>query len=262
MIFDASLESAGREVVEMFPLVRREVERALKRRYAGRPTVVLVKDGDTFRRMSGTGLVVAYALPQKDVIVIDHSKMGRAPFSLKTILKHEMCHLLLHRSRGGKDLPRWLDEGIAQWASDGIGEMLMRGNGSVLEDAVVSGKVLSVRVLSDRFPADRDALALAYEESKSIVVYIVDEFGVDGLLMILEYLERGEEVDDAVAKALSVTFEELEAGWRGRIEGGIAWFTYLAGHLYELVFVLASLITIVAFVKVIVKKRSYMGRDE
>jgi hypothetical protein len=90
-----------------------------------KPTIVLVNDSEKFQEMTGNSLIVAYAVSQRNLIVIDHSKMNTKPFSLGSIIKHELCHLLLHDKISKVILPRWLDEGVSQWVSDGIAEIIM-----------------------------------------------------------------------------------------------------------------------------------------
>jgi hypothetical protein len=50
--------------------------------------------------------------------------MKTYPFTLTVTLKHELCHLFLHYLIGGGELPRWFNEGIAQWTSGGIAELM------------------------------------------------------------------------------------------------------------------------------------------
>ena len=88
--------------------------------------------------MAGDPLVVAFAVPQRNLIVIDYSKMITHPLSLETTLKHELCHILLHEHIKTEILPRWLDEGLCQWASGGIGEIIMDQKRSRLNRAAFS----------------------------------------------------------------------------------------------------------------------------
>lgn len=47
-----------------------------------------MKDSATFRKFARNDLITAVAIYQKDLVVIDYSKMGVRPFSLGTTLKH------------------------------------------------------------------------------------------------------------------------------------------------------------------------------
>ncbi|MFQ5543878.1 MAG: peptidase MA family metallohydrolase, partial [Nitrospiria bacterium] len=145
--------------------------------------------------MTGHKLVVAFALPQKNIIVIDTSKMTTHPFSLAITLKHELAHLLLHHQIESKKLPKWFDEGIAQWVSGGIAEILMRRDDRILRKASLSGKLIPLDELTRIFPQEEIRLLLAYEESKNFIEYIEQEFGVNGLRQVLTHLKDGENIE-------------------------------------------------------------------
>ena len=78
-------------VVDRFPTLKRGVEDRLALRLIGRPIVVLMNNSRAFRDYVGNSLVVAVALPQSNRIVINYAKVTRRPFSLDSILKHELC---------------------------------------------------------------------------------------------------------------------------------------------------------------------------
>ena len=111
------------------------------------------------------------------------------------------------------------------------------------------------------FPRDEASLSLAYEESKSFVTYIVGKFGKEGILSVLESMRQGETVDTAMLKGLSIPFEKLEEKWRQSLRQRVTWFTYLTYHIYEILFALGALITVYAFIRAFIRKRSYM-KDE
>jgi hypothetical protein len=96
VLFEKPLRIAAKEIVDMYPTLKTELENILEWTIEFKPTIVLVNDSEKFREMTGNSLIVAYAVTQKNLIVIDHSKMNTKPFSLGSIIKHELCHLLLH----------------------------------------------------------------------------------------------------------------------------------------------------------------------
>ncbi|MEJ2234786.1 MAG: peptidase MA family metallohydrolase [Syntrophobacterales bacterium] len=261
VLFEKPLRIAAKEIVDMYPTLKTELENTLEWTIAFKPTIVLVNDREKFQEMTGNSLIVAYAVSPKNLIVLDHSKMNTKPFSLGSIIKHELCHLLLHDKIRKVTLPRWLDEGVAQWASDGIAEIIMSRKGSILNEAVLSNKLLSLRRLDERFPRDEKSLLLAYEESKSLVEFINQEFGRKGLLDLLKHMEDGDEVDVAILKSCSIPLDELQRRWQTHLKKRITWFTYLASNLYGILFFLAALITVAGFVKVVIKKRRYEDED-
>ena len=113
-----------------YPDLKAELEETIGWKIDFKPGIVLVKDNNTFQKMSGSSLIVAYALPDQGIIVIDYSRMKTDPFTLEATIKHELCHLLLHENIGSEKLPRWLDEGVAQWASGGLADIVMEKRSS------------------------------------------------------------------------------------------------------------------------------------
>jgi len=261
VVFEEPLRFAANEAAKIFPAIKSDLENILNWTLDFRPTVVLTTNRERFEEMTGSRVVVAYAVPQRNLMVIDYTKTNTAPFSLGTIMKHELCHLLLHNQVKDGRLPRWLDEGISQLASDGVAEIMMSRRGAILDKAVLSKRLLSMRGLSQSFPKDKESLLLAYEESKSFVEFINHEYGREGLQGLLRRLQAGDEIDGAVLQSFSVPFDELERNWHSHIRKKITWFTYLANNLYTILFFLAALITIGGFIRMVIKKRRY-GEDE
>ena len=262
VLFPEPLKNAAEEVADIYPGLIAELEKTLKWKLGYEPKVLLVKDRTIFRKMAGSALVVAYAVPQRKLIAIDYSRMNTSPFNLETTLKHELCHLLLHRHIPEGKLPKWLDEGVAQWISNGIAEIIMDRSRHILIRAALTGSYIPIDDLAKSFPQDRQALLLAYEESKSFVEYIVGRFGSDGLRKILENLKNGDGIGAAIEDGASISLYELEKRWHTHLSKRITWFTYLSNNLYWLLFFLAAMLTIVGFIRVLKRKKDYKEEDD
>ena len=264
--YDKGFEKGAEEVLRMYPQIKNDLEKTLKRQVASAPAILLLKE-ETFSRAADNPHVVAFAVPERNLIVIDYSKMSIDPFTVELTLKHELCHILLHGSARGGRIPKWLDEGIAQWVSGGMAEILINPKRSLLNEAVISGKSLNLRVLADAFPRDKEALHLAYEASKSFVTYLIERFGTDGIIGtgitgILDHIEKGEDWEIAISKAVSQPFNELEKEWHEDLKRKLTWYTYVINNLYEILFFLAAIIAIIGFVRALMRKRAYMRQDE
>jgi hypothetical protein len=262
VFYDPPLRFAAQEVVDMYPRIKADLEHIFGWQLNLKPSVVLIRDRRQFQRMAESPLTVAFAVPTRNLIVIDHSRMSTNPFNLGVVLKHELCHLLLHHHIRASTLPRWLDEGIAQWSSDGIADIVMDQKRSRLNRVSFRNGLIRLHTLEKRFPADTPSLSLAYEESKSFVTYMIGKFGKQRVLTVLTYMRQGENVDSAILKALSIPLEELEKKWHRSLRQKITWFTYISYHLYEILFAAGALITIYAFIRLIIRKRAYMKGEE
>jgi hypothetical protein len=261
VLFDQRLQHAADETAEVYPRIRNDLENTLGWEVDFKPTILLVGSQERFQQLVGNNLVVAIAVPQRQLIVIDYSRMGVDPFSLAAVLKHELCHLLLHRHIKQGNLPRWLDEGISQWVSDGIAEIVITRKEPLLGTAIRANRQPGIRQLSHSFPAEENSLQLAYEVSKSVVEYINRQFGRDAILNIIGYLRDGDDVDAAIQKSLSISLTELERDWFGHLRKRTTWFTYLAANLYTVLFFLGALISVGGFLRILIKKRRYEDEE-
>jgi hypothetical protein len=261
VFFDEGLSPVAEKISGIYPVLKAEVEKAIGWRIDSNPRIFLIKDSQTFQKMSGSSIVAAYALPDKAVIVIDYSRMMSAPFTLEATIKHELCHILLHEKIASKRLPRWLDEGVAQWVSGGLADIVM-GKRSLLSEAVRQNRLIGLKFLSDGFPNNDSMLMLAYEESKSVIEYIVQEKKTQGILDLLNLLKDGDDIDSAVMRTFSVSFFELEKSWHKDMAKSTLWISTLINNLYEILFSLAALALIYGFFRAWRRKGKYKDEDE
>ena len=262
VVYEPPLRAAADEVVRMYPNLRQDLQDIFGWRLNARPQVVLVKTNQTFQKIARNSLIVAFAVPDKSLIVIDYSKMSTRPFNLSITLKHEMCHLLLHEHINSLYLPKWLDEGVCQWASDGIGEILIDKSWSGLDAAIMAGQTLRLSRLAKRFPGDRSSLMLAYEQSKSVVVYIDRQYGKHAILAILGDLKNGEPLTTAIFQNLSLSVNKLEKDWLNHIERTPRWLVYLANNIYGILFFFAAILLIIGFIRVLIRRRAYAKLED
>ena len=260
--YETSLDGAASQLLGLYPDLKQELVRTFSWSLDVRPHVVLVKDTPTFRNLFRNDLFVAIAIPDKNLIVIDYSKMNQHPFTLRITFKHELCHLLLHHHIEGQYLARWLEEGICQWASDGIGEIFIDKHSSRLDAAIVTDRVLSLRRLANSFPRDRESLILAYEQGKSVINFIDRKYGKDSILELLNHLKNGEHLDTAALKTFGLNSAELEKDWLEHLQRTPRWLVYLANNLYGILFFLAALLTIFGFIRRILRRKVWESEEE
>jgi hypothetical protein len=262
VIYEPPLKAAAGEVLRLYPTLNRQLENTFGWRLNARPQVVLIKSNQHFQNIARHNLIVAFAVPDKNLIVIDYSRMSTRPFNLGITLKHEMCHLLLHEHINSADLPKWLDEGVCQWASDGIGELLIDKSWSGLDAAIMAGRTLRLSRLAKRFPVDRASLTLAYEQSKSVVTFIDRQYGQQAILNILGDLKNGEPLTAAIFQNLSLSLNQLEEEWLTAIESTPRWLVFMANNIYGILFFVAAILSVIGFLRLIIRKRAYAKLEE
>jgi hypothetical protein len=259
--FDVSQEAAAREVLRLYPIVRSDLEKLMEWRVEFRPTLILMKEGEV-EKMAGTRLVAALAIPEHNLMLFDLSKMVRHAFVLETTMKHELCHLLLHYYIPGPKFPKWLDEGVCQWASNGMAEIIFNGKSSLLDEAVVAGKIMPLSQLDERFPEEDRPLILAYQQSESIVAYVAREYGTQKLLLILKKVRDGAAVQDALKESIGISVLELESNWRRSLKKEHTLLVYVSVHLYEILFFIAALLALGGSIRLMRRRKSRLISQE
>ena len=252
--FEDNLTNLAKSLLNKYPDIKYELEKTIGWRIDFSPLIILIKDSSTFCRIAGSENFVAFAQPIQNLIVIDASKIAIKPFSQEIILKHELCHLLLHRYVPINSMPKWLDEGVCQWVTGGIGEILQEKRPS-LNNAVLSGALLTFDDLRERFPKDKPSLNIAYEQSRNIIEFIESTYGTDKIIEILTYMQDGESFENAFKKSISITFKDFEKKWRASFSPYLFWLLFFSQNIYEIIFFVTAIITILAFLKYIIKRR-------
>ncbi len=254
--FEDGLERVSEKVLAMYPALKSEIEHTLDWPLDFRIHVHMLHRA-AFQNIMKGKQAAAYAVPEKHLIVIDTSKIRETPFSLDATLKHEMTHLLLHHHINTGQLPKWLDEGIAQWISGEATEILSGGKGKRFQQAGLSGRLMPLSRLHTHFPEDETSVLLAYAQSKSVVEYLHREYGISGLRRLLKTLKAGETLQNAVFNSLSLSLADLEKAWQAHLKKKVTWIAFLGNNLMLLLFTFGGLLTVYGFIRFIIKKRAY-----
>ncbi|MBI4601098.1 MAG: hypothetical protein HY721_03970 [Planctomycetes bacterium] len=217
--------AAGKLLVRGWPeearaWAAREIPRALARvegrlgRTLGRQlTAVLVPDGFELRRiverLSGKRLspetTLGVALPEATLLLLRWERpLGAEP--LDTVLAHEVAHLVVRRSPRAA-VPRWLDEGLASWAS---GKHVSRQDDAQLSLLARVDGLYTLRTLEREFPEGETPGSVAYLQSHLFVVYLVERWGDGVVPRILDELESGAPSARALEAATAVEQTSLE----------------------------------------------------
>jgi hypothetical protein len=72
---------------------------------------------------------------------------------------------------------------------------------------------------------------------------------------------HGEVVEEAFQNVYQIQFNQMEISWKKSLRKDLAWLSYLSNHLYEILFVVGALLTVIGFLKLIRKKRNYKDDD-
>ena len=127
------------------------------------------------------------------------------------VIPHEIAHLFFYQVMDSPlaSWPSWLNEGLAQYyeATDPI-PALMR-----VESAAREGTLLPLISLTGGFGRDPEQVRLSYDESLSVVIFILETWGEAGLQDLIEVFQTGENPRPAIETSLGRSWEEFEADW-------------------------------------------------
>lgn len=152
--------------------------------------------------ITALGIIVANIDPDYE------SEIGR-------MIPHEVSHIVLYQATHNPYAPNpsWLEEGIAVHNQ----EVADADYPYIVEEAARNGELIPLRALSADFPSDTDLAILSYAESSSIIEFILDRYGQEGLTRLVAVFAEGETAEAAVQRALGISLEELEAQWRATL---------------------------------------------
>ena len=133
----------------------------------------------------------------------------------KRAMAHELTHLVIHQITFNpyNNLPVWLDEGLAMHSEGEPDPMLL----ALLAEAIADDSLISVRSLSSPFSAFSDEASLAYAESRSLVDFIIANYGRGRMFELLSIFRQGSSYDGALEKVYGFDMDGLDELWRGYV---------------------------------------------
>jgi len=134
----------------------------------------------------------------------------------KRALAHELGHMVTHQitySPFGANLPFWLDEGLAMYA-EGKPDPYLE---SVLQKAITQHNLISVRSLASPFSALPEQAYISYAESQSLIAFLIQNYGRDKMLQLLNLFKEGSTYDDALIQIYGFDQDGLDAVWQNYI---------------------------------------------
>ena len=136
----------------------------------------------------------------------------------RTAVAHELSHLVIGEVTFNcyAGIPTWLSEGLAVYAEgDASSDRAAR-----LREAANQNQLFSVRSLSGSFPADPDQARLSYAQSRSLVEFLIQRYGADKMLQLLNVFRQGSRYDAALTQAYGLDSDALDAAWREWVGAG------------------------------------------
>lgn len=127
-------------------------------------------------------------------------------------MTHELTHNVINQITFNpySDLPVWLNEGLAMKNQGPLGQQFSMP----LIAANANDTSFSVRSLCSPFSAYASKATLSYAQSYSLVDYLIDQYGSEKMLTLLNTFKNGSTYDDALLAVYGFNIEELDTKWR------------------------------------------------
>jgi hypothetical protein len=134
---------------------------------------------------------------------------GKGDEEFHIVLMHEYVHFRIHEICGGRWIPRWYDEGLAQVLSKGVQPM------DLASLAHMKHKCKRIWALADAaFCSEHDDQAVAYLQAYGVLSYLVQRVGKrEPIRVLTNMVESGMEFDASLRATLGVSVEELDSQW-------------------------------------------------
>lgn len=165
------------------------------------------------------------ALPSRNALIVPVYGGGLTrPGEAGRVLRHEWAHLGLHQYLGERRVPRWFDEGYAEWSGGWDAREAWR-----LRILLATGGMPRLDSLGFRWPGRADAARMAYLLSATVVEYLLSASGEHGLEVFLERWREGGSFEAALRSTYGVTSGQLEEDWRRFVKRRYGWL-YVLSH--------------------------------
>ncbi len=127
---------------------------------------------------------------------------------------HEVTHILTHRAGDSvfSNVPQWLDEGLAEYGNIAPGFSY----DIALEFALETDRLLPITSMAT-LPGIPEDVIIFYGESRSLIRFMVRQFGPQKMKKLMTSVKGGANMEDALQEAYGVGRLRLENLWRESI---------------------------------------------
>ncbi len=139
-------------------------------------------------------------------------------------LRHEWAHLGLSMHLEGLRIPRWFNEGYAQWASAGFDA----SEAWRLRIAIAAGRTPPLDSLELGWPTSRAQADVAYLLSASAVTWLLEPGGQEGLRLFLDRWRGSGSFESAFRETFGLTTGQFEGQWKRHVRRRYGWLFVLS----------------------------------
>ncbi len=193
----------------------------------------------SFNRLTGGAIPhwgEAVADARKQIIIVKSPRWFRSNNRPRTLLTHELVHILVGMATRNAPLPRWLNEGLAIYIS---GETEY-ADGREIAHARFSDQLIPLDRIDAMFSFEKFRAHLAYQQAFSATAYLVETYGHTAIPALLKNMSTERNFQRAFRKTFGITPQRFEQDWRTWLDDKYR-FTFLVDFEYWLWLVIVVL---------------------
>ena len=132
------------------------------------------------------------------------------------VIPHELVHLVFDTavSNPYHFPPRWLNEGLATYLSQGYDA----SDRAAVEAAARDGTLIPLSGIAGQFPTSAQRFYQAYAQSVSAVDFFIRTHGEDALVSLVRSYADGRTDDEAFEAAIGMGIEAFDAAWMADLD--------------------------------------------
>lgn len=252
-------ETTGKSLPEIENRIRNQIEEFSHKVTGWDDSVdtILVKIAYTRQQFdeSTYGLMPDWSIgaadPSSNTIILFFPESSKSPKAIE-LVKHEMAHLLLHNALDGIPIPRWFDEGFAQWVSGPIEQ----GQSIRLAMAYLTGESVNLWELETVNSWNHISAELAYAESRAAFDYLMSTIDGD-IYGLLRSINRLDDFEDGFKDYTGSSLVNFYRHWRSVQQEKFNWSLILLD--WRTIFALISILFLIGGTIKLIKIRKTNG---
>jgi hypothetical protein len=207
--------------------------------------IFIVASHERFDSLAGNSIPdwgIGVAIPYRHRIVIKSPLITRGDKSLGELTAHEFSHIALATALDYRQMPRWLDEGMAMYFSAEWGW----GDNLAVSWAVIFGGIIPLAEIEHLNRFEGDMVRVAYSQSYLAFKYLLDTYGKSGLNILLQNIRAGRRLDYAFITATGTDYNGFEREFSAYLHGRYNIVTLIFDS--NLLWIIMALIVVIGFI--------------
>ena len=226
-LYPPGQRAAAQRLADQAEELRKKTLQMIGVDFKERTRVYLAPDRETYESIQPRSIVpewsVGVAFPDSNLIIVYTPQAARElghDYNMVQVFHHEFCHVALGMAIRDVKVPRWLEEGFAQYQA---GEWTA-GNSFRMTIAYLTGSLIPLNDLMHSWPKGEGRARLAYMESFGFVAFL---HRTGRLPRIIRLMSQGVPAETAVYRATGYSTSVLEKRWSRYMQRRHTWLALI-----------------------------------